>query len=181
MNRLRAAALAALLSLALAPAALTQETVQQERPAADPADVSSIDAIITALYAAISGPAGQDRDWDRLRSLFLPEARMIPTGTTPQGEHRHLAWTVDEYIEQVGPNLVRVGFTESEIARRTERYSGIAHVWSTYSGASEAQPDDDVRGINSIQLMNDGQRWWVVTIFWEGETDSSQIPASYLP
>jgi len=34
-----------------------------------------MDAIIAALYNVISGPAGE-RDWNRLRSLFLPDARL---------------------------------------------------------------------------------------------------------
>ena len=42
-------------------------------------DVGSIDAIITAAYDGISGPAGQKRDWDRERSLYFPGARLIPT------------------------------------------------------------------------------------------------------
>ena len=49
---------------------------------ADPADVESIDAIITAAYDVISGPAGKKRDWDRERSLFIPGARLIPTTRT---------------------------------------------------------------------------------------------------
>ena len=48
-------------------------------PNADPNDVTSIDAIITAAYDVISGPAGKKRDWDRERSLYYPGARLIPT------------------------------------------------------------------------------------------------------
>ena len=54
-------------------------------PAANPADVASLDSIIAALYDVISGPAGKKRDWDRMRSLFAPGARMIPTGPRPTG------------------------------------------------------------------------------------------------
>jgi hypothetical protein len=49
---------------------------------ADPTDVESIDAIVTAAYDGISGPAGKKRDWDRERSLYFPGARLIPTGKT---------------------------------------------------------------------------------------------------
>lgn len=40
-------------------------------PAANAIDVASIDAIITAAYDVISGPAAQKRDWNRERSLFI--------------------------------------------------------------------------------------------------------------
>ena len=37
-----------------------------------------------------------------------------------------------------------------------------------------------IRGINSMQLMNDGKRWWVVTIFWEEESPTTPIPQEFL-
>ncbi len=40
-------------------------------------DVSSIDSIIDALYEVISGEESEERDWDRERNLFHPEARLI--------------------------------------------------------------------------------------------------------
>ena len=45
-------------------------TVTEGSVAARPADVASIDAIMRAVYEVISGPAGQKRDWNRMRSLF---------------------------------------------------------------------------------------------------------------
>jgi hypothetical protein len=150
-------------------------------PAANPADVASIDAILAALYDVISGPAGQKRNWDRMRSLFVPGAHLIPTGRRPDGGRSIQVWTVDQYIERVGPQLEKGGFFERELARRTERYGNIVHAFSTYDSkrlASDAQPF--ARGINSIQLWNDGQRWWVVTIFWEGERPDNPIPARYM-
>jgi hypothetical protein len=41
-------------------------------PAANPADVNSMDAIIAAVYDVISGPAGKKRNWDRMRSFSCP-------------------------------------------------------------------------------------------------------------
>src|SRR5204863_3551613 len=51
----------------------------------DPRDVESIDAIVTAAYDVISGPAGKKRDWDRERSLYFPGARLIPTAMKAVG------------------------------------------------------------------------------------------------
>ncbi len=150
-------------------------------PAPDPADVESIDAIIAALYDVISGPAGQTRDWDRFRSLHVPEARLIPT-FIPQNSSTGQArvWTVEDYIEAAGPQLEQNGFYEREIGRVTERFESIAHVFSTYD--SRGTPDGEVfqRGINSIQLMWDNDRWWIVNIFWRGVGADAEIPAKYL-
>jgi hypothetical protein len=28
--------------------------------------------------------------------------------------------------------------------------------------------------------MNDGSRWWIVTIFWQGEDEKNPLPEKYL-
>ena len=150
-------------------------------PAAAPEDVTTIDAILAALYDVISGPAGQARDWDRFRSLFLPEARLIPT-SFPEGSARARARVlgVEDYIDGSGPSLEQRGFFESEIGRVTEQFENIAHAFSTYE--SRATRDGEVfqRGINSIQLMWDGERWWVTNIMWRGVGPDALIPPRYL-
>src|SRR4026207_1763643 len=81
---------------------------------ADPKDVSSPEAIIAAVYDVISGPAGQKRNWDRMRTLFVPDARMIPTGKRATGESTRRVLTVEEYITNSGPFLEKDGFFEME-------------------------------------------------------------------
>ena len=150
-------------------------------PPARPADVSSIDSIIAALYDVISGPAGQKRDWDRMRSLFVLGARLVPTGRRQTGEVGSRVLTVEEYITRSSPLLEKNGFFEREIARRTETFGNIAHLFSTYESRHKADdPKAFQRGINSIQLMNDGKRWWIVTIFWQGEDEKNPLPEKYL-
>ena len=61
------ARLAALVLVTGVVAALAPIPATAQQPAADPADVASIDAIITAVYDVISGDAGVARDWDRFR------------------------------------------------------------------------------------------------------------------
>lgn len=154
-----------------------------QTPAADPKDVATMDSIIAALYDVISGPAGQKRNWDRFRSLFVPGARLIPTGRNPQtGEVASRVRTPEEYIARSAPLLEQNGFFEREISRRTEKFGNIAHLFSTYESRHKAEDVKPfARGINSIQLMNDGKRWWVVTIFWQGEDDKTPLPTEYLP
>ena len=163
-------------------AAAGQATVQLEtRPPANPADVASIDAIMRVLYDVISGPAGQRRDWDRMRSLFVPGARLVPTTRRQDGTRGMQVWTVDQYISLVGPRLEESGFFERELARRTERFGSIVHAFSTYdSKRAASDPHPFARGINSIQLWNDGRRWWIVSVFWEGERPDNPIPPRYM-
>lgn len=146
-----------------------------------PEDVASIDAIIAALYDVISGPAGKVRDWDRFRGLFAPGARLIPTGRRPDGSQVMRTLTPEEYATNIGPQLERGGFFEREIGRKVDQFGGIAQVFSAYdSKRTLADSLPFARGINSIQLLNDGKRWWVVTIFWDSERAGNPIPAEYL-
>jgi hypothetical protein len=147
-------------------------------------DVASIDTIIRASYDGISGPAGQQRDWDRERSLFYPGARLIPTAKDAGRRDRNLApqmLDIEAYIARVQPYFETTGFYEKEMARRTEQFGCIAHVWSTYeSRHDENDREPFMRGINSIQLFNDGARWWIVTIYWQHESASHPLPNKYL-
>jgi len=148
---------------------------------ADVKDVSSPEAIIAAVYDVISGPAGQKRNWDRMRTLFVPDARMIPTGKRPTGESTRRVLTVEEYITSSGPFLEKDGFFETEIGKKTEQFGNIVHVFSTYeSKRTLADEKPFMRGINSFQLWYDGKRWWVITIFWQSESKDTPIPDKYI-
>ena len=149
---------------------------------ANPADVASLDAIMKAVYDVISGDAGKERDWDRFRTLFHPDARLIPAGKNPTtGVAGARALTPEDYIKRSGPFLIKEGFHEREVARRVDIYGNIAQVLSTYESfhkLTETKPF--MRGINSFQLLNDGKRWWVMTIYWQSETPDNPIPEKYL-
>jgi hypothetical protein len=177
----RALTMIAVAALIFWPAVVAaQATGAQPAPAPRAEDVGSIDAIVTALYASISGGVGEARDWDRMRSLFIPGARMIPTGRRPDGSGAHSVLTVEDYIRGSGDALVSMGFREMEIARVTEQFGGIAHTFSSYEAYRGAESTPFMRGINSIQLWNDSTRWWVVSIFWQQENEQQPIPEKYL-
>jgi len=158
--------------------AYAQETPDAPEPLA--ADVESVDGIMAAVYDVISGGAGVERDWDRFRSLFTPDAKLIPSGCNPTGQCGMRVWDVETYISTAGAQLMARGFFENEIHRVEERFGQIAHIFSTYESRFTAEDENPfTRGINSFQLHNDGSRWWVVNIFWQGESPNAQIPAKY--
>lgn len=160
----------------------TTTTQSAPTPQAKEDDVRSIDSILGATYDVISGSAGKKRDWDRFRSLFYPGARLIPTGKRPnETEVRSRVLTPDDYVERSAPFLEKEGFFERGVSNKIETFGNIAQVFSTYESrhnASDAQPFQ--RGINSFQLVNDGKRWWIMTIMWEAETQENPIPQEYL-
>lgn len=142
-------------------------------------DFSTIDATIKALYSSISGEKGEPRDWETFDKLFVDDARLIVSGKNSEGTQSIRAITPQQYKDQSGPWLVENGFIEEEIHRETDRFGSIAQLFSTYTSRHSRGGEIIDRGINSIQLYNDGDRWWVVTIYWTGETDQNPIPEAY--
>jgi hypothetical protein len=151
-------------------------------PAANPADVASPDALLAATYDVISGPAGQKRDWSRFRSLFAPDARLVPISAAKEGGFRSSPMTPEEYTAHGDTYFAKSGFYEHEIARRTEQWGNILQAFSTYESRHDASDSSPfARGINSFQLFYDGKRWWIVTIMWQGEGASTPLTSEFLP
>lgn len=147
-------------------------------PAAKPEDVKSLDAILVAIYDVISGPAGA-RDWNRFRSLFLPQARFTQVSTGPDGSKAVIAWNVDEFVRDAGEVFAKEPFYEKAIVNRPESFGNVTQVLSSYESRHSPADKPFERGINSIQLLNDGKRWWVLSILWDKERPGNPLPAKF--
>ena len=178
----------AMLALAMAAGAVPAALAQDAKPAtpapqypAKAGDVASVDAIIAALYDVISGSAGQQRDWARLQSLFTPDARMSAISKRKDGTVGLTAMKVDDYIARVTKPFAESGFFESELARTTDTYGQLVHVFSTYEARNaKADAKPFMRGINSLQLYHDGSRWWIASLIWRAEDPATPLPERYL-
>jgi hypothetical protein len=159
-----------------------QATMAQTTKEANPADISTLDGIMKAVYDVISGDAGKPRDWDRFRSLFHKDARLIPSGKNAQtGVIAANALTPEQYVTRVEPFFAKEGFYERELARHVDMYGNIVQIFSTYeSRHTLADKTPFARGINSFQLFNDGKRWWILSIYWQHESAEHEIPQKYL-
>jgi hypothetical protein len=144
-------------------------------PSAKEADVHSIDAIMVAIYDVISGPAG-NRDWNRFRSLMLPNARLTSSIVDEHGKHAVQQWSVEEFITETQSVFTTQPFYEAGLVNRVQRFGNIAQVFTSYASRSERTAEPFQRGINSMQLMYDGTRWWVVSILWDVERPGNALP-----
>ena len=174
-----------ILILALAAALLTPAIHAQEPMAAVPAcpSTATLDQLITAIDAAVSGPGNQDRTC--FRALFLPDARLIPIRVGADGTATPHVLSVDDWITAVAKNGSMV-FYEKQIKVSTESWAHMAHLWSTYETRTTPDgkpPEGKVldRGINSIQAVYDGKQWRVIEIVWQAEVPADPVPAQYLP
>lgn len=156
--------------------------------AKNPTDVDTIEHLMAALYDVISGPAGQQRDWARFRSLFLPDARMgvirpaapaTADKTATNGDA--VLFTPDTYVERDDPVFKSMSFFERSIANRIEIFGNLTSVWSTYE--SRHDPKDAkpfARGINSLQIVHAQGRYWIANIIWDDERQGLILPEKYL-
>jgi len=142
-------------------------------------DVKTEDAIIKALYEVISGEPNTPRDWDRFRFLFKPEGQLIPTRKSDTGDLTIKPLTADEYV-QLFQSRIPTGFFERELSRKSESYGTVTHAFSTYETKEKKDGPVTNRGINSIQLFKDKDRYYIVTIFWCAESMGFPLPPQYL-
>jgi hypothetical protein len=144
------------------------------------ADHGSIDAIVAALYGTISGPEGQVRDTARFLDLFQPGAQLCAMVKDSTGRSLVVYRQLRTFIAGVNRFTQAQGFFETEVARRTESWGGLTHVWSTYESRFQPEEAPFARGINSIQLFHDGTRWWIANITWTDESTGTPLPKRYL-
>ena len=157
-------------------------------PAAACLSTATLDQLITAIDAAVSGVANQDRTC--FRALFLPDARLIPIKANKDGSATPTILTVDDWINLVAKRG-KLYLIEKQIKVSTESWAHVAHLWSTYEThlgsadkSGEGKPTEGKlldRGINSIQAIYDGKQWHVIEITWQAQTSDDPVPAKYLP
>lgn len=147
---------------------------------AAPTDVATPEAIVLALYDAISGPRGEERDWGRLRSLFDPRVRFLIGRWVADPEHPRdvvYAWDLESFVAEGRSAWQEDGFWETELAARVERFGNVAHVFSAYEsrvGSVDAEPIG--QGVNSVQLLRHDGRWWITSIAWDVEDGDVRLP-----
>lgn len=150
-------------------------------------DGASVEAIVAALYESVSHGLDAEPNFDRMRAIFLPVGMLVPPKNARDDIFTVL--DVDGFEDRVRKAIAAAkqkgeptGFFESEIARRTDCFGNVCQVFSTYESRRAASDEKPfVRGINSIQLVRDGRRWWIASVVWDTERPDSLIPAAYLP
>ncbi len=146
-------------------------------------NLSTVNGIIHTLYDVISGPVGQNRDWNAFKNLFADNARMYIAVPGENNGSALKSITPDEYAERNQNRLSDIGFTENELYRITNTYGAGTQILSTYEShfTNKNGEEEITKGINNIQLYFDGQRYFIVTIFWDANAKNIEVPDRYLP
>lgn len=142
-------------------------------------DVESVESITKAYYDIISGPIGQKRDFDRLRNLFHPNCAFTYSyWSASEGKANLMEFDFDGYIEKLD-YLDKKGFYEEEISSEVTRYGTLVNVISTYKFWMEDKTAEG-RGVTLYNYFYDGERYWIMSMFWQMESEQFPIPEAFL-
>jgi hypothetical protein len=135
---------------------------------------------VARVYALISGPAGQARDWEAFQAMFAEGANLMISLPAPDGASRLIVLTPQDYVQRSGARIEAAGFTERELGRRAERFGNLVHVFSAYEGRTTLDGREEVlRGVNSFQLVRVAEGWRVANLVWEQERPDNPLPADF--
>ncbi len=148
-------------------------------PTPRPEDVRSPENIISACYAVISGPPGP-RDWDRFRSLFIPQARLTASHQRKDGSTAVTLLGVADYVHSPAaassrPDSSRTPSTTTPTATEISPRSSPATNPATPSPTLPPSP----AASTAFSWSTTDPRWWVVSILWDEETPSNPIPPEF--
>jgi hypothetical protein len=142
-------------------------------------DTSRIESVMQTFYEAISGYPGEDRDWDSLRSLFAPGASLVPSSVVCSNLPPS-AIGIEAYVQRLAGFLSQHDFFETGFVHRIEMYGNMACIISTYEARHTPNDSEPFkRGVNFIQMLNDGKRWWLTSMIWRDEDKENSIPEKY--
>jgi hypothetical protein len=143
-------------------------------------NVSTLDGIIKAYYDVVTVKKGGKVYFERDSLIHWPGVNVGAVSISKNGKPAMHYMSLKEYHRLSDPSLEKDGFDEREISRKVEKFGSIYHVWSTYESCNEHNGPIIERGINSIELFNDGARFWILGWFYDGERKDNPIPAEYL-
>lgn len=144
--------------------------------------VKSIDSIVSSIYEVVSGKKGEERDWKLHKTIFHPEARIISTYRNNEGEYEISFLSVDEYMKKYRSYFKGITLFEKDSNREIEINNNMAHVFSTFESYKNQNDSIPFKiGTASIQLYNDGERWYVLNMYYKNESKEDKVPSKYLP
>ena len=147
-----------------------------------PADeLTRIERTLDTLYRSFCFDAGDEADWSTMRSLFLDGASFVApvrAGRRPQ------AVQGDEFIEEfqdwiASSNEGETGLHERIEHLRIDVFGSVAHAYVLFEGFVPGEAQTKTRGIDSIQLVHDGERWRVASFTTQYASEDRPVPARF--
>jgi hypothetical protein len=131
-------------------------------------DLEDIADIARTFFAAfVSGPDSVE-SLERLRQVLLPEAVIVRTCGEPPVVYDVESFIAPRQALLIGGTLT--GFSEWELAGRTEVFGDIAHRFCSYAkaGVQDGIPFTG-RGMKTLQFVRTPAGWRISAAAWDDE------------
>lgn len=119
-------------------------------------DVKSIATIVDAYYDVVSGSSKAHWQFERDKYIHSPNAVITRLDENGKAESHALE---AEYVPLV--LAAKEDFYEKELKRTVSQFGNIAQVWSAFEIRTDPEIATIVRGLNSIQLHYENDRWFI--------------------
>lgn len=149
--------------------------------AAEEQEAGKVRRTLDALYEAFSFDAGGAPDWEGLRSLFLPGAAFVDPvkpGVPPKGIGADAFLANFRNWVETNPKA-KAGFRERIVAARVDHFGHLAHAYVTFEGYVPGATTAETRGLDSIQLVLDGDLWKVASFTTQYEEPGLPLPGRF--
>lgn len=122
------------------------------------------DTLLDLYFSVLHGGPGERRDWSLFRSLFMSDARLRTVVESNQTEHVG-DWAVAAFIDHARDVYEPNGIAQIETSRRVEMRGSTAHAWCEFESRVSGDRSGPVTsGVQSLQLIRLGGRWWITGI-----------------
>lgn len=147
-------------------------------------DLATVDAVIQALYESTRHTREHPQDWERFRSLFMPNAVLVQAAS-----HGAYEYSIDSYIEEAQYFRDRdptEEWYETEVARQTHQLEDVAHVFSVHVFGPATEHTQPKRYTNSFHLVkideyqqhgtsfHQSMKWQITSWLWSAQLPNSQ-------
>ncbi len=142
----------------------------------NPSDLATVDAVISALYESTRHTSEKPQDWERFRSLFVPNAVLVQAASIGSFEY-----SIDSFIEEAQYFRDRdptEDWYETELARETHQLDDVAHVFSVnvFGPSTEgSQPKRYTHSFNLVKMdeherrgssVHQSTKWQITSWHW---------------
>ncbi len=147
----------------------------QARSESDP--LVTPEGLVAAIYDMVSFEGGSVPDWDKVRSLFIPEAVVVLRTSREATTIFSVEGFIDDFINFVentpaGAN----GFTEKVVRMKSMVFGDMAHVLVLYESHITGSPRPPRQGVDSFSLIKKDGRWWIAAVTNELPTPERPLP-----
>jgi len=137
----------------------------QDKPMSSGDPFATAEGLVRDIYSAVSFEPANPPDWDRVRSMFLPEAVVVLRTTRDSSSIFTVDGFVNDFVTFIENSPAKdMGFTEKVVKIKPMVFKDIAAVMVLYEASIPGRGRPPQKGVDCFHLMKRNGRWWIVSV-----------------